>query len=494
MSELTTASIESATSLSEIRALTDSLIDELPSDRLDAKRMIERALVIELRADELQAIAAIAEDGESAGEFRELPRAILAARALANQQLGAFSSGRVPLQALASTGQLLAIALDERGRIEDALRDFLGSVSGSSGAESQRLGEVCEVLLPERQPLVAALVLIPRLKALAAAAEAGDPRVMAPSLDESEVALLRSSASDGGLDELHCSRLRVDAVALRTIIEGDLQQWFRLAAEDGDEQVLCERREVFTRFTRDRLAHEVLTGHLQSGQDAALKANDRTTAQALRNARGRLFAEYLKLVPILRRGAAAVTDPVVDEAAPISSATERLASEAAEADRESERLASTRVTTEEIYLNALKQSKQSRSEAPVFSGADQLQRERRRLRGLTAVAMALFVVAAAVQVWLFTVSDTPSRIEIERRELTPHLPVASVNAIGTMLYARIDGWGDFSGDERVRRATEIGKAAAAQGFKTVYFVDTAGEALARWTAAGGLKLEEASTL
>ena len=76
------------------------------------------------------------------------------------------------------------------------------------------------------------------------------------------------------------------------------------------------------------------------------------------------------------------------------------------------------------------------------------------------------------------------------RQFASFLPVVSVQPVGTMLYARIDGWENFGAEERLRRATELGEAAAARGFRTVYFDDSEGEALGRWTADAGLETEQ----
>jgi hypothetical protein len=477
--------------LGQVRSCVDSALDGLPENRLEARRLITRALGLDPSAEELQTVVRLAHDPVGQGPLGNISRIALASRVIAERELlelfdaEELDSSRIARSAEVIPGLLRSVtALEELIRskaetLSETERDFLLQVGGS--------------LVPAREPLVAAAVLFPRLQFFAEAARAEDPRSAAPSLTDGDVALLKAAnrAEAGPSDR--SSRTCINAVALRAIIDEDLTEW--KAMQDGgkaDDGNKTERTRALLRLERDRTAYRVVSERLQQQQDTALVAGLQDFAEQLRSVKQGLFSTYLRLAAVLQDPAGDAGAAGKKESKQTPAALEQLLARCSEGDSKAEATKANRVSQDELYVDALKDIREpaARPKTSPVEGADQLRRERLRLRVLTGLAGLLLLVCFTLP-WMMPVAGTVDpRIAVE--ELPPRLTPIEAVSVGPMMYVQVSrwSWSDLDPSEQVAQVDELGAAARQRGLETVYITDEDGRDLARWTATEGVKLAD----
>lgn len=473
MGEATQAAVRDYASerlLAVARAL-DAWFRDLPPKKLDAKRFLADKAGFEPAAEVLQAACGIA-DGTIPAESAARVRDLLALRYAVDIELAAlFVPPRPAAATLERTIDLAPRLLDLRDRAAVALEQ-----------ESDVVRRYGRPLLPDRDELVTAVVLAPRLLVSACAGGPGELLADAPSLTPSEAGLFfRVAAGEPGV-----SRVCLDAVLLRTRLQDDRTAW-----ESGGGAHLADRLDA------DRIAYHVVSARLQDDQDAALKARMEELAATIRDVQRSLFAEYRRVLPAIRGAASpAASDDAEVDAEAVAAAQAELIAKCAEAERAAEEIAKSRVSKEEVYLDAL-QGVSTPSAAPeIRPDQKDLRRERARRRLLLGIAGLCAVIAVAVNLVIWKTGTTagapppmPTPADFESSA-----PVTAVDGFGDVLHARISRWtwDGLSADQRVRRVDLLASTALKQGYHSMYVSDDAGVELAKWSSTEGVEILDAN--
>jgi hypothetical protein len=458
----------------------------LPENRLEARRRITRELGIDPGAEQLQSIVRLAHDPAAAEELGELGRRSLAVRIVADRELlDVFDARRLEPARLTRSAALIPGLLAEVASLEQALRRST-DVVGDAGRDF--LLQVTGALLPAREPLLSAVVLLPPLQLLALALAEGDPRSRVPSLLDRDVEVLAALDAD---DPQRSSRACVNAVALRTIMLKDLAAWNALAADASAEQ----RGRLLERLERERIAYRVVSDRLQQQQDTALVAGLHDFSEQLRAVKQDLFSTFLAVAGVLKDPAGSLVAPAGGADGAPGADLDRLLARCSEGDAEVEARRAERASDEELYLSALKnlnQRERPPEDVPVgpVDGAEQLRRERLRVRLLGAVAGLLLATCFALPFVVDFGGAGEPRIDVEELP-TRLIPIQSI-VVGPMLYVQISSWtwNDLDQAERIERVEELGQEARRRGLETVLLTDENDRDLAHWSRSRGVKLRQ----
>jgi hypothetical protein len=460
--------------LQQVRDETDQVLAGLPDNKLEARREITRALGIDPSPEELQTIVKVAHEPPPSEIFRELAYTALAVRVLAHRELRELLDARGLDSARLG---LAARLIPQLRRIANTLeREIDRNVEMLREQERDYLLRVGDSLIPSIDTLQAAEVLAPRLVEFASECASGDPRRSIPSLSDEEAELIASALRPSGASCGDASRIRLNALALRTVINDDLDAWEGVS--DEGVEVEAERQRILERLERDVTAYQVVSERLQQQQDTALVADLRDMADELRRAKQGLFSCYLKVSSVLKAGASGTDAPGV----------ERLLDACAAADVTAEAERGRRVTREELYLDALNDVRKPAAEpAPELELTDpRTEKLRRTVLTVAAVVAGVLCVLA----YVFLLPGGAANLELSPSELPPRLVPTRVVAIGSMLYAQVNSWiwEDLDDAQRVQRINEIGDSARMRGYETVYVTDENNRDLARWTVEEGAVL------
>ena len=322
-------------------------------------------------------------------------------------------------------------------------------------------------------------------------------RSAAPGLNDEEIGLLASAfcpphpeePSDEGPNDVP-SRVCIDALALRAVIQDDLADWSKVLKECSDEEGAgAAKVAILKRLKRDKAAYHMVTGRLQKHQDTALVAGLNDFAEELRRVQRGLFSSYLKLAPEINSGGGATADRAKqagDQVTEVQRLLEQCSAQDAlvEADR------TKRITKEELCVNALKDVDPAMA-AEITAAAKRntrVRRERLRLRVLTSVAAVLFGLVVAV--YSMKMRRGTDELRVPVAELPETLILSHPVNVGGMMYAQIShwSWDQMDGGERLRSVMELGQSAADQGYDMVYLVNENNEHLASWSKIEGAKL------
>lgn len=479
-----------ASSLEELCGQIDLVLRSLPEDPGEARRVVTRELEIEPRPEELEAIAKIAHDPVGVGSVRELACTALALHILAErgvQEL--FESPAPSAEAIGRSALLMSGLLDTVNTLETEVQ---GRAGDWQPREREYLLEVVDALLPSAEPLIAGMVIAPRLLELIHAAGHGDLRSAVPSLTDEEAALVTEQVQGrGGRDGP--GRPGINAVALRTVIDDDLASWLRLG--DSTEPANPRREAMLDRLKRDRTAYRFVSRQLQHRQDTALRAGLRDFAEAVRHSQRSLFSTYLELAPVLNRTGKREVEVRDDANGKVDTAEnlDRLlrACQLSEAIADSER--KSQVSNEELYVKALKKIESGEGDYAEVRNVDpgDAVRERRRLGILSAVAGVLLV--ACVAVYGGRIGRDRPDMAIAPADLGIELELISAMPVGPMMYAQVSHWtwDDLEEADHRRGLEQLGLAAFNRGFVTVYLTDENNRQLGIWTKVGGAKLSAA---
>jgi hypothetical protein len=283
--EVETASFEQA--LSGVWNSVEDLLGEMPRSRLEARRLITRELRFEPRPEELQAIVSMAEERTDKGLRRELPRSMLSLRVLAERELSVLlGENRLEAARLEQSAALLPKIEREVQRLEAKLRSSTETMAGMTVEDRDYLLYIGKALRCPDDAIRVAMLLAPRLAQFLKLASAEDPPAGACGLSERELELIWDAVREPDEPGPQPSRICINALAVRSIMEEDLRTRAgreRLQADNRAYQFVCER--------------------LQKQQDMALIAGLTGFADEMWEVARSLFAVNLKLLDALRDGA-----------------------------------------------------------------------------------------------------------------------------------------------------------------------------------------------
>jgi len=273
-------------------------------------------------------------------------------------------------------------------------------------------------------------------------------------------------------------------MAMRTIIHDDLADWE--AQQIFDDEELMESEEHRERLLRDKAVYQVVAKRLQEQLDNALVAGLEPFAEEMRQVKRNLFSTYLRLSPAIR------SDEMEwdGDAESQRRLSEDVIGKVREAEREAERIRGSRVTKEELYLDALSSMRKPAEKPRVQPVVAELRRERTRTRILVGIAAILFIAAVAVYLVLPGVSSMHTNVYPSTFQQT--LPVTDVTVAGPMVFASVSSWywEELERPEKLHKLEELGKRAARREYQMVYLMDENSEQLGVWSISQGARLPD----
>jgi hypothetical protein len=465
--------------LGELRSEVEELVREMPELRLEARRLITRELHFEPRPEELQAIVKLAEDKEATGLRAELPRAMLALRVLAERELNVLvGENRLDRDSIERSAAMLPGIVGEAQRLASQLSSSVESMEGLSVADRDYLLHIGEALACPEDALHVAALMAPRLSLFLKVA-AGEAEARECSLSDHELEMVQGAAQGAEEGGSQPSRICINALAVRSIIEEHLYIWeSTFVSEARDEVELRVREAARERMMVDRSAYQFVSDRLQKQQDMALVAGLESFVAEMREIASSLFSVNLKLVHALREGATPGdgTEPTGQEV------LERFQ----DAELEAEKIAGTRISKEEIILNAPNKLEHEDKQPALTPRMDEPARRRRRIWVMSAIAAVLLVASAFVH--LVLLEDPVETIDVSASDFNTSLDLAQVNPVGPMMQTRVLGWAELSARDRTDKVRHLGQLAAAKGFELLFVVDDNGEPAATWSEASGVEL------
>jgi len=205
-------------------------------------------------------------------------------------------------------------------------------MAGMTVEDRDYLLHIGEVLRCPDDAIRVAMLLAPRLAQLLKLASADDPPAGACGLSEHELELVRHVAREPGEPGPQSSRICINALAVRSVMEDDL----RTGA-------------AMERLQADKTACQFVSERLQQQQDRALVAGLTGFADEMREIARSLFAVNLKLLNVLRDGATPRRGGDCDRSG---------------VEVEPEGIASKKLSKEEIILNAINKSEDEAGKPP----------------------------------------------------------------------------------------------------------------------------------
>jgi len=470
-----------ASLLEPLRLGIDQVLDQMPDNRLEARRVITREWGLDPTPAELRAIVQVAHESAGQGSSRDTVRLALALRILVDRELRPlFDRGQIESADLAGITESIPLLLQAVEAIEDQLGALAETVDPD---ERDFLLQVGGALIPSRDSLTAAEVLAPRLELLASAESAEAIRLLVPSMNDEEFELLCATSAMGpeagttARESNPCS-VCVAALVLRAVIEGDLAAWEETREADPQASIEC--------LERNRTAHHAVSRRLQKQQTDAVLAGLTDYAETLRRIQGSLFSAYRKLTLALSEESddAALHEPVEEETADL----EQLLAESAAQDALADAEMHTRSSEDELCLDALKKTHEPKGRPNSVIKPYDRKQERLRIRILSSIAGVMLLVCASVYASRMRGYQDPLKVHLQG--LSDTLALSDVTAVGPMMYAVVShwSWDHLTDEKRLSSVRALGLSAQNEGYETVYLVDEANEQLATWTVDDGAQL------
>jgi hypothetical protein len=219
--------------LSVSRVAIDRVLDDLPEIRLEARRIITRELGLSPTPEQLQTLDSMAHGVAGRGPLRELLRAALALRLVADRALEELlDAPELDAERIHAAAALLPRLGMEIDAIEESVRCTL---DGLAPADRECLLQVSHALIPARDLLIAGEVLAPRLELIALAGKHGDLTAAVPTLSDQDVALVATAVAPNESWSDGACRVCINALAMRTVIDDDLASWAISREVQGDD-------------------------------------------------------------------------------------------------------------------------------------------------------------------------------------------------------------------------------------------------------------------
>jgi hypothetical protein len=467
---------------------TELTLEAMPHNLLEARRTITKELGIRPTAEQLQTIVKMAHESPLEDPIAELPKSFLRMLVRGHRALHSVHNSR-PLDpdALRLDGEIILRVLDQAERLDEELNALVTVAENLSPDARNFLLQAGDALRVPRDELLAALVLVPKLQQFAGAVSAESLQQAAPSLSEGEVQVILDALSEEDEVQMRPPRVCVDALALRSLILEDLERWIDIGSRDKAPEGALDS--VRAELNRDQEAYRVISDHLQTQQDATLVADLHESAEEIRTVGRSLFSTYLKLAHALNEGdpSQLPDDAAIDER---SEEFDRLLQQVADGDREAVAAAESKVTEDELYLNALKDVKEPERKPVQPVGAEDLRRDRKRLAVLAGVASALAAVSLVLNFVLFGTRPA-AEIDLAAEDFSPAAPVGDVTTLGPVVFAEVDSWDGLKETERENQTLRIGQQASARGATAVFLRDEDGKLAGTWSRDDGVRIIDA---
>ena len=432
-----------------IRGVVDGILAGSPTTLLELKRRLAGELSIEPKAEVLQALAALFEMSEPRARSVTTRAAVL--HLLVETTLSEIwdrpeADPEALDRALAALPEIIELVRAEAAELAAAIENV-------DRMQRDAVAKIHGALRRPEEPLIAALSVMPELTRLAGACRSGRLEEDAPHLSGEEADILAASCTPDV--PTRPDRPLVDTIALRSAIEREM-------GNGSDPAVLIELRS----------AHTVVSHRLDALRSRRFEKTRKGDPQ-LDAARKRLFTTYLNL-------AKAIAGEPVE---PTGDVRERILA----AEREGAAIDAEKAQAADAIKTA---AAEGAAAVPVETVAapdvQQLLRERRRKKVLTAVFASLVPVAIGVNIYFLPRGNSGTLVELQ--PLNAAMPVSAAMPIGGVLYSQTATflWDGMSETERTRRLEDLGRVATREGYKTVVVVDDARTERAYWTATGGV--------
>lgn len=431
----------------------DAVLRAMPDSLLEARRLITRDLGFDPSPEQLQTLLRMALDSPLSADQQQLAKEFVRVRIRADSSIRElFGTRQLRGQRVLEIAEGLPALLGQARECEDRLRGLLAHDGGPAAEARDFLLQVGDSMSPPREQLLAGLVLAPRLARFSAATSPDELRRQVPGLEESEAFMVMAGLSEADATVGGPSRVGADALALRTLLEEELDRW-----EEGES---AEREPRLCRLRRLQVAFRVIATRLQRQGAAAVSAGLDDTAEELRRIGRTLYAQRLRLSHVLHEGTGdAVEQAFADEQA--RDAVDEIAFAAALAD---------------MHRDAPARRDDEVPPRPAPVG--------RRRHLLLGVASALAVISLTVHAAFLLTGPDPYDAD-RMSAIGEGLPVSAVYPAGPILVTEVAAWRLLDETERLDRALEIGQRAAEHGFEAAVLVDERGAELARWSERGG---------
>jgi len=465
--------------IDSIQAEIETVLETLPRDASAAGELLSSKLELEPTPELLHAIMCLAHDAGGYGPLRDLARSALALRILSDRELHVvFDSAALDAAALGQAAVLMPSLLMIVTTLEEELQSRLESVDATTLEYARNVNKW---IVPERETLIAAAVLAPRLSELAALGDGEQILAAFPALGGRDASMI-ASVNRGQLETDEGDRCCINARVLQMVIDEDLDELARLAEGSPDDPaVTASRAEAVARLERAKQAYDVFAERLQERQDAALVSGSRETANRLRMAKQGLFSTYLALVAGLKNPEALIPARKAPQA---SARLEELLERCAEGEAAIDAPPAAD-PTEALCREALHDLAQEPAGSIEDRSEEDVRRDRQRNVSLAIISGLLFTAALVIYSSLMTRPEFDPVFRAD--ELPPSIHVSRAITIGPMMYAQVNRilWDDLTQAERLSRVEQLGRVANDRGLQTVFLTDEKNANLARWTLSQG---------
>lgn len=449
-----------------VRQFLDGVVADPPGTSLELRRRLAAELGFEPGPETLQALTAATEVLDPA--YRDVALRSAADHLLLTMAAHeVWESSLVDAERLGAAAEILPSVVLVHREAQEAIARSLSSIGRMHRDPIAKIHHAFE--LPE-EPILAAIVLVPEIERLAAAAADGSLEAAAPSLAVDEASMIEAACDPDLPDADKPPRALLDAVALRTLIESLVAQWREIEATTSPDDDAEIRTAFRARLERVRSAHPVVSHRLD-----ALRARcwDRTKLpdRRLDQTRRRLFGAYLELSKAITGAPAETTD--------------ELQARILEAERAGAAIDAERQSTEATMRDAASGAAQPVAPVAVPPSLRDLQRERRRRLRLFGVAAALVPIAIGSN--LAYRLSRPAFEPPTTAIFADAMPVQQVVPVGGAMVTKVSAflWNEWNDAQRAKKVEQLGEIAKSKGYQALVIVDDQGVERARWTARRG---------
>lgn len=466
-------------------------LEKATGSRLELKRSVQEKAGFDPTPEQLQLLAEVAKVADPTA--RDLCLKTLSTHLVTGQVLDEYSAARQldPTQIHGRLELLPVLAATSR-KVEGEFQKQIDSIDRRHRDEARRL--LAKLERPE-EPLQAAMILGPELERLARAVAQATLAEVAPSIGEDEAGLIREACAAGAnVDE--SLRARVDGVAMRTLIERDLEAWQRQPIPgENDTDALQQRMAAFDVLVRDKAAYRVASQRLNAARARSF-AGARVGAEEIRRTQQRLFTAYRALNRVINAG------PMHSE--PIDTgegqdqdgqAAARLHQQVLEAERAAAEVDAEKQAKQDLVRDAVSGAESKGEAKPdVPPSQRDLQRERKRRKVLIGIAVTLLPISVAVNGLLYRGGSRGTPV-VTPASFEEAMPVSNVIPAVTILQTEVSTWlwDNISNEERLAKVEHMARIAEQEGYTDLHVVDQNQVERARWSRTLGAELLDGPT-
>lgn len=446
----------------------EHVLELMPDRLLEARMLVTREFGFEPHPEELQAIVRLARESSRPSICRDLPRQLLGLKLMVEQARKDFwdSPGLdhgIIRRVREAVPELIQAACEIESRLGEAIEG-----SGLALHDVDYLRDIAAALSPPLETLTAISILGPRLEAIAEHANTSELKASVPNLVQAEIDWIEDSLCPDGPGEAGPSRVCVDAIALRTLIQDAIDSRRTVLADPDGNGAHQIPRAGATSLGQIETAYRVVSERLQKQQDIALAAGLHEFSDDMRRIRGDLFSSYRRLATLCATGPASDVPrtTLLDRSGP-------------KADAQRDGAAATQQQRSVRPAASVDRHPSLRHGRFFIS-------ERWRMSSMLGAAGILFALTLAVYLTAPEAPYDPTRPALSSATGAGLEPAPGT--LGMMLYERVDSWNRLSAEDRLGRVEQLGRQARNDGYAAVYIADGQGNAVALWSEIGGARL------